>query len=181
MSAARLIVPAGLNLRPVTTETTYCARHPNVETLLRCGRCETLICPKCVVMTDVGARCPGCAPRRKLPQFEIGPVWAARGLAAAAVSGAVLGAAWGILLPGSFGFFIVFIGIGLGYGVAEPVTLATNRKMGSVLGVIAAAGVVLAYVVKNVVDGGAVFPTDDLYGYIAVVVGVIVAFNRLRV
>jgi urea transporter len=165
----------------VTTETYYCARHPNVETLLRCGRCEALICPRCVVMTDVGARCPDCAPRRKLPQFEIGPIWAARGLAAAVAAGAVLGAAWGLLLPGAFGFFIVFVGIGLGYGVAEPVSLATNRKIGTVLGVIAAAGVVLAYLVRNVVDGAALLRTDDLYGYIAVGVGVVVAFNRLRI
>jgi hypothetical protein len=38
-----------------------CARHPGTETVLRCGRCETPICPRCLVGTPVGARCPTCA------------------------------------------------------------------------------------------------------------------------
>ena len=66
-----------------------CARHPKVETGLSCGRCETPICPTCMVMTDVGARCPDCAPRKRLPQFEVGPVYLARGGAAATAAGAV--------------------------------------------------------------------------------------------
>src|SRR5207248_9703096 len=46
---------------------TSCARHPSVETFLRCGRCGTPICPKCLVHTPVGARCPTCAaPPRAL-------------------------------------------------------------------------------------------------------------------
>ncbi|MBN9389452.1 MAG: hypothetical protein J0I20_15595 [Chloroflexi bacterium] len=48
---------------------TYCARHPNVETLLRCGRCNTPICPRCMVHSGVGIRCPDCAAN---PQRTIG-------------------------------------------------------------------------------------------------------------
>jgi len=159
-----------------------CARHPQVETGLACGRCETPICPRCMVMTDVGARCPTCAPRRKLPQFEIGPLFLLRGAAAAAVAGAALGALWGVLLPGGFaGFFIIFIGLGLGYGVAESVSLATNRKAGPPLQVAAALGVVLAYVMRNVVLGEALLPTGDLLGYVAALVGIVFAVNRLRI
>ena len=33
-----------------------CATHPEVETGLSCGRCETLICPRCLVQTPVGTR-----------------------------------------------------------------------------------------------------------------------------
>ena len=49
--------------------TMYCARHPKVETLLRCGRCDTPICPKCMVHAGVGIRCPECAAN---PQRTIG-------------------------------------------------------------------------------------------------------------
>src|SRR6202022_4427072 len=42
-------------------QTVRCARHPNTETVLRCGRCFTPICPRCLVSTPVGARCPTCA------------------------------------------------------------------------------------------------------------------------
>ena len=39
-----------------------CQRHPSVETALSCGRCETPICPHCLVHSDVGIRCRKCAP-----------------------------------------------------------------------------------------------------------------------
>lgn len=157
-----------------------CARHPKVETRLACGRCETAICPRCMVMTDVGARCPDCAPMRKLPQFEIGPLYLLRGMAAALAAGAFAGFLWGAVIPGFFGFFIIFIGIGLGYAVAEPVSWATNRKSGAALQVVAAAGVFLAYVVRSLVAFGTVFPSGDLFGYVALIVAAIVAVNRLR-
>lgn len=131
-------------------------------------------------MTDVGARCPACAPSRKLPQFEIGTLYLLRGLGAALMAGAGLGALWGLLLPGIGGFFAIFLGLGLGYGVAEPVSYATNRKSGPPLQVAAAAGVVLAYAVRNLAAGYALIPTGDLMGYVALLVGVVVAVNRLR-
>ena len=158
-----------------------CARHPKVETRLACGRCETPICPKCLVMTDVGARCPACAPMRKLPQFEIGPMYILRGLAAALAAGAAAGVLWGAVIPGFFGFFIIFVGIGLGYAVAEPVSWATNHKAGPALQVVAALGVLVAYAVRSQVGFDTVFPSDDLFGYVALVVAVVVAVNRLRI
>lgn len=157
-----------------------CARHPGTETGLTCGRCGTPICPRCQVMTDVGGRCPDCAPARRLPQFEIGPAMLMRGSAAAAGAGLVVGALWGVLLPGGFGFFSILLGMGVGWAVSEPVRLATNRKAGTVLQVAAALGVVLAYVVRNLVDAGEVILEDDLSGYLAVGAGILVAVNRLR-
>jgi len=38
-----------------------CPKHDE-ETAVSCGRCETPVCPRCMVHTDVGVRCPGCAP-----------------------------------------------------------------------------------------------------------------------
>jgi hypothetical protein len=157
-----------------------CVRHPKVETELACGRCETAICPRCVVFTDVGARCPTCAPVRKLPQFEVGPIYVLRAAAAALAAGAALGAAWGVLLPGRFGFFVLFLAAGVGYLIAEAVGAATNRKSGTVLQAIAAAGVIVAYLIRNLVAGHDLIPEDDLFGYIAVIVGGAVAISRLR-
>lgn len=42
----------------------HCAKHPNEETSLSCGRCEMPICTRCSVHTDVGIRCRDCAPAR---------------------------------------------------------------------------------------------------------------------
>lgn len=157
-----------------------CARHPNVETGLSCGRCETPICPRCAVFTDVGARCPACAPARKLPQFEIGPLYLLRGGAAALAAGAGLGAVWGVLLPGRMGFFGLLLGALLGYLIAEAVGAATNRKSGTPLQVVTASGVIAAYLVHNLVAGNELLPADDLFGYIAVIVAGAVAISRLR-
>ena len=38
----------------------FCYRHPDVETGLRCNRCNKPICPKCAQRTPVGFRCPDC-------------------------------------------------------------------------------------------------------------------------
>ena len=157
-----------------------CARHPNVETELTCGRCETPICPRCVVFTDVGARCPVCAPARKLPQFEVGPLYFLRGAAAALIAGVGLGAVWGILLPGRIGLFGLFLAAFLGYLIAEAVGAATNRKSGTPLQVVAAGGVIAAYLIRNLVAGNGLLPVDDLFGYIAVIVAGAVAISRLR-
>jgi hypothetical protein len=162
------------------TGTYYCARHPKTETLLRCGRCETFICPRCAVFTDVGARCPDCAPRKKLPQFEIGPLYGIRAGGAAIGAGAAVGAAWGLLLPNGFGFFMIFFGAGIGWLISEAVSLATNRKSGPVLQTAAVFGVVVAYLVRNVVADFGLFPTDDLGGLIVLIAGVAIAIGRLR-
>jgi len=158
-----------------------CARHPKVETGLTCGRCETPICPRCAVFTDVGARCPTCAPVRKLPQFEIGPLYFLRGAAAALAAGTGLGAVWGLLLPGSVFFFaLLLVGALVGYLIAEAVSAATNRKSGTPLQVVAAGGVIAAYLIHNLVAGNELLPADDLFGYIAVIVAGAVAISRLR-
>src|SRR3990170_799662 len=49
-------------------ETPKCARHPNVETGLRCAACGTPICPDCMVETPVGMKCPDCG-RLPLPSI----------------------------------------------------------------------------------------------------------------
>jgi hypothetical protein len=42
----------------------YCAKHPKVVTRLRCGRCETPICPRCTVFSPAGTRCKACSRHR---------------------------------------------------------------------------------------------------------------------
>ena len=157
-----------------------CARHAKVETELTCGRCETPICPRCAVFTEVGARCPACAPARKLPQFEIGPVYLLRGAAAAIAAGAALGAVWGALLPGRVSLFGLFLAAFIGYLIAEAVGAATNRKAGTPLQVVAAGGAIIAYLARNLVMGDGLLPTDDLFGYVAVIIAGAVAIRRLR-
>jgi hypothetical protein len=78
------------------------------------------------------------------------------------------------------GFFGLLLGALLGYLIAEAVGAATNRKSGTPLQVVAAGGVIAAYLVHNLVAGNELLPANDLFGYIAVIVAGAVAISRLR-
>lgn len=134
----------------------YCARHPSVETVLRCGRCDTPICPRCLVQTPVGARCPTCANVSRLPTFNITPVYFARAMTAAIVSGIGVGAVWAIVTGGiGFGgFFMIFIGLAIGWAISESISLAANRRRGVGLQVCAVLGAALAFLVHEAVAPG---------------------------
>jgi hypothetical protein len=101
-------------------------------------------------------------------------------MAASLAAGVAVGAAWGLLLPGGFGFFMIFLGIGIGYVIAEAIGLATNRRTGTPLQVIGALGVVTAYLVRNMVAGDVLVPTNDISGLIVLLAGVVMVISRLR-
>ncbi len=122
-------------------ETLHCARHPNTETVLRCGRCETPICPRCQIQTPVGARCPSCAQVKRFAML-LKP----RELLLAVGYGVGAAAAGTIVF-----FFVPFLGplisfALIGFGVGEAVAIGGNRKRARELGVIAIACLVLGYV-----------------------------------
>jgi hypothetical protein len=68
----------------------------------------------------------------------------------------------------------------IGYLIAGAVSMATNRKSGTPLQVVAAGGAIAAYLVRNLVIGDDILPSGDLFGYIAVIVAGAVAISRLR-
>jgi hypothetical protein len=138
--------------------------------------------------TPVGARCRECANLKRLPQYNISAVYLARGFGAALVAGAILGTIWGVVIPFSFAFFLgLVVGLGIGYGVGEAVSQATNRKAGLPLQVLAAGGVIVAYLIRSAILASAFrgidvldILTDDVFGYIVVGIGVFVAVGRVR-
>jgi hypothetical protein len=123
-----------------------CAAHPDVETGLRCGRCDTPICPRCLVMTPVGARCRDCAQLRAHPLYDVRPLHylkaTAAGLAVAVVGG---------LVVANIPFFAMLGLMFLGYATGEAVSYAANRKRGRGLAAIAAAATVLGPLIAIVI------------------------------
>lgn len=119
--------------------TLRCARHPNTETVLRCGRCDTPICARCMVMSPVGARCPSCAQVKRFSTL-LKPAEIARvigyGVGAAALGTIVL-------------TYIPFLGLlgfaALGFGVGELVSVGANRKRVPILAPIAVACLFVGY------------------------------------
>ena len=158
-----------------------CARHPDIETDLRCGKCETPICPKCAVQTPVGVRCPKCAALKKLPVYEISPIFYIRAIAAGLATATALGAIWPYIPFG--GFFLFFIALVIGYLIGEAISLAVNRKRGRGLQVVAGISVVVSYSVRSIIEASGhnfLHTFADIYGIIALVIGIIVAVALLR-
>ncbi len=162
-----------------------CAAHPEVETNLRCGKCGKPICPRCMVQTPVGARCPQCARLYKLPTYRVPLPYYLRAVGTALGMAAATGVLWGVLrgvIP--FFFFSILLGPAVGYAIAEVVGLAVNRKRGRGLAAVASLGVALSYLVSigfGIWFGGIPFGVFRIVlDLLAVGLGIYVAVTRLR-
>ena len=162
-----------------------CATHPSVETNLRCGKCGKPICPKCMVQTPVGARCPDCAKLYKLPTYRVSTKYYLRAICTALGMAIVCGVVWGVVggfLP--FIFLNLLLGAGVGYAIGEVVGLAVNRKRGRGLAAVAGLGVVVSYLVSIFLPLGLPFAHFNLLrivlDIVAVALGIFVAVTRLR-
>jgi hypothetical protein len=177
---------------PDESGTLRCARHPNTETVLRCGRCETPICQRCMVMSPVGARCPACAQVKRF-SLLLKPIDIGRAVAFGVGAGAIATAALslvpilGTLLGPIFGLAIV------GFIVGEAASYGANRKRTRELAVIAIVCLVVGYelgIVGLLLAGGARFsvalllaPLRSLFGGLTIVgllVGALLAWMRTR-
>ena len=63
------------------SETQYCYRHPDRETLLSCSQCERPICTACMNPAPVGIRCPECAGKTRSGANQLQRGRAVRGIA----------------------------------------------------------------------------------------------------
>ncbi len=161
-----------------------CATHPEVETTLRCSKCGKPICPKCMVQTPVGARCPDCARLRKLPTFRINTKY----LLIAAATGLGVAMAYGFiwaLISSLLDFFYLnlLLAAGSGYAIGEVISLSVNRKRGLKLAIIAGFAVTVSYLVSIFSPWGATFVFTVLrlvLDLVAIAIGIYVAFTRLR-
>ena len=155
-----------------------CAYHPDVETSLTCGKCGKPICPREMVQTPVGLRCPDCANLQKLPTYRVTSVYYLRAAGAGLGMALVCGAAWGLLAT-VIPFFLlnILLGAAAGFAIGEVMGLAVNRKRGAGLAVMGGMAVVISYVVGLVVPWGMYFSFFDI---LAVAAGVFMAVIRIR-
>ena len=143
------------------TQVQYCARHSKTETKIRCGRCETPICPECLVHAPVGMRCPDCAKVNVVPTYDVPLPVLLRGIGAGVGVAGILALVYLFTVPAMFR--LVFLGIpglnivlpilftammaGVGYAVGEAISLATNRKRGLKLKLAGAGSILLVSIV----------------------------------
>ncbi len=171
-----------------------CLRHPDILSNLRCGRCDALICPQCMVQSPVGARCPDCANIGQAPIFRATSGELAATIALSIGAAGIFGVAyaliiwvlWTLPLGHQVGNVAAALVIGLaGAPVGEFVRRAGKYKLDSRLRYVAALTMFLIWVV------GFTLATSTLLGvwtgvflnivaYIGLGVGIYVAMNRVR-
>lgn len=169
-----------------------CRRHPRTETVLRCGRCETPICPRCLVATPVGARCPTCAGVKRFSTL-LKPEELARavgfGLAVSVIGTLILNFVPFLGFLGPIGYAVV------GFAVGEAVSVGANRKRVPMLAPLAVWCLFVGYEIGFVmallvVSGGAfnpqllVFPivalTRGFNVIVGLLIGALLAWMRVR-
>lgn len=123
----------------------YCLRHPKTETRLKCASCGAPVCPKCMVTTEVGMKCPDCVRKLKTHLEIISPAQYLFGILAGLGSSLAGALVAGLLLP--LGGLLVSIlgGMGLGYGVSQAIFYSTGRKLGKRVQLIAALSVAVGF------------------------------------
>ncbi|MEE8046624.1 MAG: B-box zinc finger protein [Dehalococcoidia bacterium] len=174
-----------------TFETT-CIRHSDTPSNLRCGRCNDLICPQCMVQSPVGARCPDCASIGRPAIFRSTPAELARAIGLSFLGSIVIGVAYGIILWVIFNVPVgwnvgnvaaAFVLAVAGSPVGDLVLRAGKYKLDSRLRVIAAFSMFLVWVWGFAVASFVGVPISgfmNIVGYIGLGIGVYVAMNKVR-
>jgi hypothetical protein len=167
-------------------EVLYCANHPDVETYLRCNKCNKPICLKCAELTEVGYRCKECIREQQNVFYNAmtGDNWIA--FAVAAVITAI---AWPIVVVllrmfGFFGWIIAALaGSGAGASLAQIIRRSVGRRRGRYIRHFTLAGILvgllLSVVLTRVVLGESVF-LFNLQGVLFGVLAIAAAYQTLR-
>lgn len=151
-----------------------CVRHPQVETFVRCGRCDQPICPDCMVAGPVGVRCRACSRRNQDKLMRGSPQQYALGAAFAFGSALALG--W---MP----HMLMWLGILYGYLVGEATLRGGGRKRGLAMQGIAGLAAVLGFAVWGMWPHGLPYLLALLtspWSLVGLSLGVFFAVSRVR-
>ena len=115
-----------------------CSYHPDVETELSCTECGKPICPKEMVLTPVGYKCPEHARPKRSQYTFVKP----KQLALAIVAGVIVGIGGAFLVAAITGGFLgYFIGLIWGSVTSEAVRRASGGHRGGTVGTVAAVSI----------------------------------------
>jgi hypothetical protein len=134
-----------------------------------------------MVQTPVGMRCKDCAKLKKLPTYQVSTQYILRAVGAGLGIGIVCGFAWwaiDLVLP--FFMLRIIIAAGAGYAVGEVVSLAVNRKRGTVLAIIGGLGATISFAIATGLSIPFLNLTNILFSIIMLAVAVYLAVSRLR-
>ena len=159
-----------------------CTYHPDVETNLRCGKCGKPICPKAMVQTPVGAKCPDCARLYKLPIYQVSTKHYLRAAGTGLGMAIACGIVWGLIgLMVPFFYLNLLIAAGVGYAIGEVISRSVNRKRGTGLAIVGGIAVAISYVVSILLSPfGFHLSLFQILDLLALALGIFIAVTRLR-
>lgn len=126
-----------------------CHYHPNVETLVSCGRCGKPLCPGCVGHGATGVRCKECLRQSPRALGLATGRHIARATVIALVVSLALGAGFGI-----FGWRGGVSGLVLGFVVGSAAFLGSRRHRDVSIQVVAVMAALVGVVVATRLTGG---------------------------
>jgi hypothetical protein len=138
-----------------------CAFHPGVQTEMRCAECDRPICPKDMVETPVGYKCPICAKPARSQYVVVKPGQMVRAAVVAVACGVLGGVALAYFGGGFLGFILGFV---WGSGTAEATRRASGGHREWSIGIAAIGGIAVGLLGGYVLTGRA----NLLVGLIAV-------------
>ena len=132
-----------------------CYRHPKIETLLCCGKCDRPICPKCTIYGPAGTRCRECSSLNSSPLFQVGVDKLALGISVCLCASVAVGVGLGFL--STLGFLLIWGGLLGGGFIAEALLRSTGRKRGSkmeiIAGVCSVVGLFIGHLLWRILSG----------------------------
>ena len=132
---------------PETDGPSFCYRHPDRETWVRCGRCDRPICTRCAMQGPVGLRCASCGKPAFDPLTSVKPLPALAGLALAVAGGALAA-----VIASRMGFFAIILSWFAGSLIVQAVHRVTGYKHGSTITAIVIGGIVAGAAIGFAVD-----------------------------
>ena len=116
----------------------YCFYDPNIETSLRCKRCEKPICAKCAILTPTGYICKNCEhSQQKIYDTAISTDYFVAFIISTVISG------FGSIIANFLGFFVILLAPLAGVIIAEAVRAGVKKRRSKKLFKIALLGSVL--------------------------------------
>ncbi len=130
----------------------YCANHPDVETYLRCNKCDKPICLNCAVQTPVGYRCKECVRAQQDVYYNgtSGDNFIALGVSFGVVAIATPVVGFFLAVTGFFSWIIAFLAGGAaGSILAQIIRQAVHRRRSRNMRWFALAGIALGLLVGS--------------------------------
>jgi len=101
----------------------FCPFHPDVETYLRCKRCDRPICSKCAIPTPTGYICPECESQQQKTFDTALPIDYILAVIITLVLSGI-----GSVIAQSLGFFTILLAPAAGVIIAEIVRAVIRRR-----------------------------------------------------